>query len=156
MPVILGGAVNCDSERPSSAFIASDTPDRGPVDQRAKPVRILVVDDHEAIRRGLRTALLAAGWQVCGEAANGREAIDRASELNPDLVILDISMPVMGGLEAAREILKKDQTVKIVVFTMHESQQMRDEMERIGVHAVAVKSAPIGDLLDAVKSVLDT
>lgn len=100
--------------------------------------------------------MLAAGWQVCGEAANGREAIDRASELNPDLVILDISMPVMGGLEAAREILKKDQTVKIVVFTMHESQQMRDEMERIGVHAVAVKSAPIGDLLDAVKSVLDT
>ncbi|MGH9682151.1 MAG: response regulator [Candidatus Acidiferrales bacterium] len=153
---ILSASVHFDFERPSSPFVASDAPDGSPAGQRAKTYRILVADDHEAIRRGLRTTLLAAGWQICGEAANGREAIDMASELNPDLVILDISMPVMGGLEAAREILKKDQGVKIVAFTMHESQQMKDEMEKIGVHAVAVKSAPIGDLLDAVRSLLGT
>ena len=119
-----------------------------------KTHRILIADDHEALRRGLRSALLGAGWQVCGEAADGKQAIEKTKELKPDLVLLDLSMPVMSGHEAAREILKNNPGVKIVVFTMHESQQVRDALNKIGVHALAVKSAPLSLLLDTIQTVL--
>jgi DNA-binding NarL/FixJ family response regulator len=117
------------------------------------PLRVLIVDDHEAVRKGLRSAMLGAGWQVCGEACNGKEAVERAADLEPDLVILDVSMPIMGGLEAAPQILKLVPKAKVVVFTMHESQQIRVEVARVGVHAMAVKSAPLTCLLDTIKSV---
>jgi DNA-binding NarL/FixJ family response regulator len=121
---------------------------------RKKPMRILIADDHEAVRRGLRAALSAAGWEVCADVINGKEAVAKAAELKPDLIILDISMPVMGGLDAARLIRAADPSAKIVIFTMHESQQMKDEIARIGVQAHAVKSAPMKNLLDTIKSVL--
>jgi DNA-binding NarL/FixJ family response regulator len=123
---------------------------------RKKPMRILIADDHEAVRRGLRAALSAAGWEVCADVINGKEAVAKAAELKPDLIILDISMPVMGGLDAARLIRAADPSAKIVIFTMHESQQMKDEIARIGVQAHAVKSAPMKNLLDTIKSVLGT
>jgi len=119
-----------------------------------KTYRILIADDHEALRRGLRSALLGAGWQVCGEAGDGKQAIEKTSELKPDLVLLDLSMPVMSGHEAAREILRANPGIKIVVFTMHESQQVRDALSKIGVHALAVKSAPLSLLLDTIQNVL--
>jgi CheY-like chemotaxis protein len=121
-----------------------------------KVFRILIADDHEALRRGLRSALLGAGWQVCGEAGDGKQAIERTRELKPDLVLLDLSMPVMSGHEAAREILRENPGIKIVVFTMHESQQVRDALSKIGVHALAVKSAPLSLLLDTIQNVLGT
>ncbi len=121
-----------------------------------KTYRILIADDHEALRRGLRSALLGAGWQVCGEAADGKQAVEKTKELKPDLVLLDLSMPVMSGHEAAREILRNNPRVKIVVFTMHESQQVRDALSKIGVHALAVKSAPLSLLLDTIQTVLGT
>jgi CheY-like chemotaxis protein len=121
-----------------------------------KTYRILIADDHEALRRGLRSALLGAGWQVCGEAADGKQAVEKTKELKPDLVLLDLSMPVMSGHEAAREILRNNPGVKIVVFTMHESQQVRDALNKIGVHALAVKSAPLSLLLDTIQTVLGT
>jgi CheY-like chemotaxis protein len=120
----------------------------------APAVRVLIADDHEAVRRGLRSAVWGAGWQVCGEATNGREAIAKVQELAPDVVILDVSMPVMGGLEAAPEILKLSPCTKVVAFTMHESQQIRNEMARIGVHGLAIKSASLSNLLDTIKSLL--
>jgi len=126
------------------------------VSGRKKPMRILIADDHEAVRRGLRAALSAAGWEVCADVINGKEAVAKATELKPDLIILDISMPVMGGLDAARLIRAADPSAKIVIFTMHESQQMKDEIARIGVQALAVKSAPMKNLLDTIKSVLGT
>jgi CheY-like chemotaxis protein len=126
------------------------------VSGRKKPMRILIADDHEAVRRGLRAALSAAGWEVCADVINGKEAVAKATELKPDLIILDISMPVMGGLDAARLIRAADPSAKIVIFTMHESQQMKDEIARIGVQAHAVKSAPMKNLLDTIKSVLGT
>jgi DNA-binding NarL/FixJ family response regulator len=126
------------------------------VSGRKKPMRILIADDHEAVRRGLRAALSAAGWEVCADVINGKEAVAKATELKPDLIILDISMPVMGGLAAARLIRAADPSAKIVIFTMHESQQMKDEIARIGVQAHAVKSAPMKNLLDTIKSVLGT
>jgi CheY-like chemotaxis protein len=119
-----------------------------------KTYRILIADDHEALRRGLRSALLGAGWEVCGEAADGKQAVEKTRELKPDLVLLDLSMPVMSGHEAAREILRNNPGVKIVVFTMHESQQVRDALTKIGVHALAVKSAPLSLLLDTIQNVL--
>lgn len=115
--------------------------------------RILIADDHEAVRRGLRSALVGAGWQVCGEAVNGQEAIQKTMELKPDLIILDVSMPNVGGLEAAREIIKCAPQTKILVFTMHESKQIREETNNIGVHGMAVKSAPLSTLLATIDSI---
>jgi len=68
-----------------------------------KRFRILIADDHEAVRRGLRSAVSSAGWDLCGEAVHGKDAVEKVQALNPDLVILDLSMPVMNGLDAARE-----------------------------------------------------
>jgi DNA-binding NarL/FixJ family response regulator len=142
-----------------SALVDSEPPapipstDEPRVD-RKKPIRILIVDDHEAVRRGLRSALLGAGWQVCGEASNGREAIAKTMELHPDLVVLDVSMPLMGGLEEAPQILRSEPNTKVVIFTMHESQQIKNEMMSLGVHGLAVKSAPLGNLLQTIKNVL--
>jgi CheY-like chemotaxis protein len=134
-----------------------DTTASGSKKEAAKSTyRILIADDHEALRRGLRSALLGAGWQVVGEAADGKQAVDKTAELKPDLVLLDLSMPVMSGHEAAREILRANPSVKIVVFTMHESQQVRDALSKIGVHALAVKSAPLSLLLDTIQNVLTT
>ena len=134
----------------------ADGPDPGesPIPKVSKTRRILIADDHEAVRRGLRSAVWGAGWEVCGEATNGREAIAKVKELKPDVVILDVSMPVMSGLEAAPEILKSSPGIRVVAFTMHESQQIRNEMARIGVHGVAIKSAPLSNLLDTIQSVL--
>jgi CheY-like chemotaxis protein len=119
-----------------------------------KKLRVLIVDDHEAVRRGLKSAVIGTGWDVCGEAINGKEAIEMARELQPDVVVLDISMPVMGGLEAAPHIRKAAPQAKVVAFTMHESQQIRNEVSRLGVHGLAVKSAPLSNLLETVKSVV--
>jgi DNA-binding NarL/FixJ family response regulator len=121
-----------------------------------KRFKILIADDHEAVRRGLRSAVVSAGWDLCGEAVHGKEAVEKVEQLNPDLVILDLSMPVMNGLEAAREIRKKAPRVKIVGFTMHESAQVREQTLMIGFHALAAKSAPLGNLLATVKSILET
>jgi CheY-like chemotaxis protein len=121
-----------------------------------KPCRILIADDHEALRRGLRSALLGAGWQVVGEASDGQETIQKVRELKPDLLLLDLSMPVMNGHDAAREILRTTPGMKIVVFTMHESPQVRDALRKIGVHGLAVKSAPLSLLLDTIQGILDT
>jgi DNA-binding NarL/FixJ family response regulator len=119
-----------------------------------KPIRILIADDHEAIRRGLRSALTAAGWEVCADVVNGKDAVEKTAELKPDLIILDVSMPVMGGLDAARLIRRADPDAKIVMFTMHESQQIKDEISRIGAQGHAVKSAPMKQLLETIKTVL--
>ena len=125
-----------------------------PLANTKKSLRVLIVDDHEAVRRGLKSAVIGTGWDVCGEAINGKEAIEMARDLQPDVVILDISMPVMGGLEAAPQIRKAAPNAKVVAFTMHESQQIRNEVARIGVHGLAVKSAPLSNLLETVKSLV--
>ena len=141
--------VTVQSEEDNRAKPSSDT-----APPREKALRVLIADDHEAVRRGLRSAVWGAGWEVCGEATNGREAIDKVHELHPDVVILDVSMPVMGGLEAAPEILKSSPGIRVVAFTMHESQQIRNEMAKIGVHGMAIKSAPLSNLLETIKAVL--
>src|SRR3990172_7148168 len=94
-----------------------------------REVRILLADDHEVVRRGLQAILKAqTGWTVVAEAANGREAVDLARQLKPAVVILDISMPEVNGLEATRQILKDVPQTEVLILTMHESEQVVREV----------------------------
>ena len=108
--------------------------------------RILVADDHETVRMGVRMALARdPQFEVCGEAANGREAIAKVKELHPDAVVLDVSMPLMNGLEAAREIRRLAPAAKIVMFSMYDSAQMMATARDAGADAFVLKSAPGND-----------
>ncbi|HEV2176360.1 MAG TPA: response regulator transcription factor [Terriglobia bacterium] len=118
------------------------------------PVRILLADDHEIVRRGLRAILEAqADWQVTDEAANGLEAVEKAERTKPDLVVMDISMPGMNGLEAARRIRLSHPGVEVLFLTMHESEQMIREGIDAGARGYLLKSDAGIDLVTAVKSV---
>ncbi len=82
-------------------------------------LRILLADDHEIVRRGLRALLEKhEGWEVCGEAADGREAVEKTLQLKPDVVILDIGMPLLNGLDTTRQLLQHDPSSKIIVLTI--------------------------------------
>jgi len=118
--------------------------------------QILLADDHAIIRRGLRGILETHdGWYVCGEAAtNGREAVELAVALKPDVVVLDWSMPELNGLEAAKQIRAALPETEILIFTMHESEELIREALSAGVRAVVVKSDVEGHLITAVESIL--
>jgi PAS domain S-box-containing protein len=117
--------------------------------------RILIADDHETLRRGLRTMLQGEiGWEVCGEAVDGRDALNKAIQLNPDLIILDINMPVMNGLSVVRRILSALPQTKILVFTVHDSAHIAKEIENSGAHAYLPKNRAGEELLSMVRSLL--
>ena len=116
--------------------------------------RVLIVDDHEAIRRGIRSLLSRDSLEICGEAENGRQALEKVRELKPDLVILDVSMPVMNGLEAAREIRRFAPRTKIVILSVHDSPQIIEIAEKAGADAYVLKSAADTDLNVTVKRLL--
>ncbi|HTC55440.1 MAG TPA: response regulator transcription factor [Candidatus Sulfotelmatobacter sp.] len=106
--------------------------------------KILIADDNSAIRRLLRFFIEhTTDWQICGEAENGRIAIDKVAELKPHAVVLDLSMPVMNGLDAAREITRIAPDVQIVMFTMHVSEQLRQDARAAGIKEVISKSDTI-------------
>jgi DNA-binding NarL/FixJ family response regulator len=106
--------------------------------------KILIADDNSAIRRLLRFFIEhTTDWQICGEAENGRIAIDKVVELKPHAVVLDLSMPVMNGLDAAREITRIAPDVQIVMFTMHVSEQLRQDARAAGIKEVISKSDTI-------------
>src|SRR5690242_9254040 len=111
-------------------------------------VRILLTDDHEVVRRGLRALLPAesSDWKICGEASNGIEAIKKAKRLRPDLIIMDISMPEMDGLEATRQILKALPSTEVIVLTVHDSQQMLARVLASGARGCVLKSDVARDL----------
>ncbi len=119
-------------------------------------VRILVVDDVPAIRRSLRFYLEQdGGLVICGEAENGKMAIDRVQELRPDVVILDLSMPVMNGLDAARAIKAIAPGTHILMFTLHTYPQLLDEARKVGVDHVVSKAESSGtELLKAVRTLI--
>lgn len=117
--------------------------------------QILLADDHAIMRRGLRGLLETHdGWQVCGEAGNGREAVEMAIAIKPDAVVLDMSMPELNGLEAATQIRAALPETEILIFTMHESEELIREALSAGVRAVVVKSDVEGHLIAAVESIL--
>lgn len=116
-------------------------------------VRILVADDHALLRRGLCAELAARpGWSVVGEAADGREAVKLAGELAPDIVILDLSMPLLNGLEAARQIRRISPRTEILVLTMHDSEELVREVLLAGVQGYVLKSDASRVLARAVES----
>jgi DNA-binding NarL/FixJ family response regulator len=116
-------------------------------------LRILIADDHEVARRGI-CALLEShpGWEVCAEAKDGREAIDLADKMKPDLILLDIGMPVLNGLEAARQILATSPDAVILILTMHDSDQVVREVLKAGVRGFLLKSDAGRDLVAAVEA----
>jgi DNA-binding NarL/FixJ family response regulator len=119
------------------------------------PIRILFVGDHELVRKGIRSLLsVVPEWQVCAEAADGKEAIAKAVECKPDVVLMVISMPQMNGIEAARQIRSKLPSVKIVMLTMHDSTQISEQAVRAGANACVMKTASPEDLLQTITRVL--
>lgn len=118
-----------------------------------KPLRILIADDHDLMRRGVKSLLQAhAGWEVCGEATTGREAVTKAEELKPDILILDISMPDLNGVEAARRVRKASANTEILILSMHYSDQLIREIVDAGVRGYIVKSDSDRDLVTAVEA----
>ena len=117
------------------------------------PLRILVADDHQVVRTGLRTLLESkAGWRVCAEAANGREAVEKARELQPDVAVLDIGMPLLNGMEATRQIRKISPGTEILILTMHDSEHMIQGVLDAGAHGYILKDDADRNLLAAVES----
>jgi len=118
------------------------------------PIRILVVDDHPVVRHGLKNLLGGhEGWQVIDEAGDGVEAVEKARELRPDVVVIDITMPRMNGLEACKLIRQEVPECEILVVTQHDSPQMIREAMSAGAKGYVVKSNAARDLLAAVEAV---
>ena len=116
-------------------------------------LRVLVADDHEVVRAGISSLLQShAGWSVCGEASDGREAVEMAARLKPDVVILDIAMPNLNGLDAARQILRHNIDQKILILTMTDSDQVIREGLSVGARGLVLKSDAAKDLATAVQS----
>jgi DNA-binding NarL/FixJ family response regulator len=116
-------------------------------------LRILLADDHEIVRRGL-CALLQnhEGWEVCGEATDGREAVEKAKQLRPDVVILDVGMPNLNGLDATRQLMQYDPNFKVIVLTITDSDQVIREALDAGARGFVLKSDAARDLVSAVEA----
>jgi DNA-binding NarL/FixJ family response regulator len=118
--------------------------------------RILITDDHPAIRQMLRLLVEAQkGWEVCGEAQNGQEAVAKAAELKPDLIIMDLAMPVMDGMRASREISATMPGVSILMHTQHSSPELALEARKVGIRRVVGKGEGGDKLRGAIGALLD-
>ena len=116
-------------------------------------LRILVVDDHAVVRRGVRSLLESCeGWQVCGEATTGRDAVEQSRRLRPDVVIMDLSLPELNGLDATRQILKERPEVEVLVLTMHHSEELAHDVLQAGARGYVLKSDADESLISAVES----
>jgi DNA-binding NarL/FixJ family response regulator len=122
-------------------------------DTQSRRTRVLLVDDHELVRKGLRALLEGCeNTEVCGEASDGREAIQRAIELRPDVVVMDICMPELNGLEAAREIKRVARETEVLALTVSDSEQLAEDLLRAGVRGYLLKSDAGRDLIRGVEA----
>jgi DNA-binding NarL/FixJ family response regulator len=119
-------------------------------------VKILLVDDNAVVRRALRCSIESqTDWEVAGEAENGKVAIELVQRSSPDIIILDLSMPVMNGLDAARHIKALSPQTRILLFTLHASPQLTEDARRAGINDVLSKADGLGaTVLGAVRSLL--
>ena len=117
------------------------------------PLRILIVDDHAVVRRGVRTLLEShAEWQVAGEASTGREGVELAARLQPDVIVLDLSLPELNGLDAIRQMLEGSPASQILVLTMHHSEEIVHDVLQAGARGYVLKSDADENLIEAVES----
>ena len=115
------------------------------------PFRILLADDHEVVRAGLRALLEEqSGWEVVAEAVDGRDAVEKASKLKPDAVVIDIAMPSLNGLEAVRQIVKAVPNTKVLVLTMYDSDPLIQQVLQAGARGYLLKSDAGRDLVSAI------
>jgi DNA-binding NarL/FixJ family response regulator len=116
-------------------------------------LRIMVADDHEVVRRGLCSLLAAhSGWEICGEAIDGREAVTKAKQLRPDIVVMDIGMPSLNGLEATSKILQHEPRQRVLILTVADSEQLVREVLEVGARGYVLKSDAARDLVAAVEA----
>lgn len=119
-------------------------------------MRILIADDHETVRKGVCAILTAhKDIEICGEAANGEDAVKKAVALNPDLVILDLSMPILGGLDAANQIRSALPSVPILILSMHEGYNIAEASRLAGAQGFVSKSNAGQVLLEAVEALMN-
>ena len=117
-------------------------------------IKVLLVDDHAVVRDGIRARLEQhPDFSVVGEAINGREAIQKVSELNPDVVLMDISMPVMNGMDAAKYLREKYPDIKVIILTMHEHKEYIQGVIRCGAQGYIVKDVSSSEMINAIKTV---
>jgi DNA-binding NarL/FixJ family response regulator len=116
-------------------------------------LRIMVADDHELVRRGLCTLLQAhEDWEICGEASDGREAVEKAKHLKPDVIILDVGMPNLNGLDATRQLCRQNAHYKVIVLTITDTDQVIREALDAGARGFVLKSDAARDLVSAVEA----
>jgi two-component system response regulator NreC len=116
-------------------------------------IRVVLADDHELVRQGLKALLEREGFQVVGEVSNGQEAVRLVPNVSPDVAILDISMPILNGLDAARELKKSAQRTRTILLTQHDEDQYVTEALRAGVKGYVLKNQAATDLVDAIHQV---
>jgi DNA-binding NarL/FixJ family response regulator len=117
------------------------------------PLRILIADDHSVVRAGLRTLLESReGWQVCAEASDGRDAVDKATNLKPEVAVVDIGMPLLNGVEATRRIRAASPTTEVLILTMHESDDLVQQVIQAGARGYILKDDADRVLIAAVDS----
>ncbi len=117
-------------------------------------IRTLIADDHEIVRQGLRTLLENENCEVVAEFSGGRDAVEGAKKLKPDVAVLDISMPDLNGVEAAQQIAKELPDTKVVILTMHDSEELARKVLEAGARGFVLKSDAVRDLANAVKTVM--
>ncbi len=118
-------------------------------------VRVLVADDHEVMRLGIRNLLeVRPGWSVCAEAGNGQEAVEKTLQFRPDVIIMDLSMPVMNGLEAASQITRTQPQIPVILFSLHLSDDLYRHFQKDGIRGAVAKGDAARDLVQAVEAVL--
>jgi DNA-binding NarL/FixJ family response regulator len=116
-------------------------------------LRILIVDDHAVVRRGVRALLEShTDWEICGEATNGRDAVEEARRLKPDIVVMDLSLPGLNGLDATRQILQESPGTEVLVLTMHHSEELARDVLQAGARGYVLKRDADENLIAAVES----
>jgi DNA-binding NarL/FixJ family response regulator len=124
-------------------------------DSLPRRVRVLIADDHEVMRLGIRNLLGSRpGWSVCAEASNGEEALEKTLQFRPDVIIMDMTMPVMNGLEAANRIWQQQPEIPVILFSLHLSQDLLPHLVTQGVRGAVAKADAARDLIQAVETVL--
>jgi two-component system, chemotaxis family, chemotaxis protein CheY len=116
---------------------------------------VLIVDDNAPIRKMIAAAFLLDGFETCGEAGNGKEGIEVAKQIKPDLITLDLSMPIMNGLEAAFELRKTFPKIPMILFTMYGNEHLKPDASKVGISLVLPKSVPLRTLVEKAHELMD-